>query len=73
MGEAWLVAAVAVAIAAAEVIKTRSRWVVPFLVIVVLGDKPLTETIKALVDRARPTLNPIAHTPDEHSSTAAAF
>ena len=34
----------------------------PFLVAVILGDKILTETIKQLVDRARPALEPVAAT-----------
>ena len=50
----------------------------PFLLTVVVGDKLLTETIKHLVDRVRPDLNPVAATlgpsfPSGHSSTAAAF
>jgi membrane-associated phospholipid phosphatase len=49
-----------------------------FMVIVFAGDKLVTTGIKDLVDRARPTLNPLAHTlgpsfPSGHSSTAAAF
>jgi membrane-associated phospholipid phosphatase len=57
--------------------RTRNRWVVPFLVAVILGDKILTETIKQLVDRARPALEPVAATlgpsfPSGHTSTAAA-
>jgi membrane-associated phospholipid phosphatase len=65
-------------IALAEIGRTRSRWIVPFLLAVVVGDKLLTDTIKHLVDRVRPDLNPIAATlgpsfPSGHSSTAAAF
>ncbi len=45
---------------------------------VFVGDKLVTNGIKDLVDRARPTLNPIAETlgpsfPSGHSSTAASF
>ena len=42
--------------------RTRSRWVVPFLLLVVAGNGILTTTIKHLVDRVRPDLNPIAET-----------
>jgi undecaprenyl-diphosphatase len=77
LGATWTVIAVAVAVAAVEIARTRSRWVVPFLLAVMLGDKLLTEAIKHLVDRARPTLEPVAATlgpsfPSGHSSTAAA-
>jgi membrane-associated phospholipid phosphatase len=49
-----------------------------FVGVVFAGDKLVTTAIKDLVDRARPTFNPVAHTlgpsfPSGHSSTAAAF
>jgi membrane-associated phospholipid phosphatase len=49
-----------------------------FVAVVYAGDKLITNAIKDLVDRARPTLNPIAQTlgpsfPSGHASTAAAF
>ena len=77
LGETWTVVVVAVAVAAVEIARTRSRWVAPFLLAVILGDKLLTETVKELVDRARPALEPVAATlgpsfPSGHSSTAAA-
>jgi undecaprenyl-diphosphatase len=55
---------------------TRSRWTVPFLVTAIIGDKLVTSGLKALVDRVRPDLNPVAETlgpsfPSGHSSTAA--
>jgi membrane-associated phospholipid phosphatase len=78
LGATWTVIIVGTVIALAETARTRSRWIVPFLLAVVIGDKLLTETIKQLVDRVRPDLNPIAATlgpsfPSGHSSTAAAF
>jgi membrane-associated phospholipid phosphatase len=78
LGETWTAVIVGGAIALAEIGRTRSRWTVPFLLAVVVGDKLLTETIKHLVDRVRPHLNPVAATlgpsfPSGHSSTAAAF
>lgn len=77
LGETWLVIVVAIVVATVEIARTRSRWVVPFLVAVILGDKLLTEAIKQLVDRARPALEPVAATlgpsfPSGHTSTAAA-
>ena len=50
----------------------------PFLLIVVAGNGILTTTVKELVDRVRPALNPIAETlgpsfPSGHSSWSAAF
>ena len=77
LGEAYLVAAVAVVVALVELLRTRSRWVVPFLIAVILGDKLLTAGIKEVVDRARPELEAVAATlgpsfPSGHSSTAAA-
>jgi undecaprenyl-diphosphatase len=50
--------------------------VIPFLAVAIAGEKLVTTAIKDLVDRARPTLNPIARTlgpsfPSGHSSTAA--
>ena len=62
LGETWMVVVVAVAVALVEIARTRSRWVVPFLLAVILGDKLLTETVKQLVDRARPALEPVAAT-----------
>ncbi len=58
--------------------RAPSRYLLPFILVVVLGDKLITTAIKQLVDRARPELNPIAETlgpsfPSGHSSTAAAF
>jgi undecaprenyl-diphosphatase len=77
LGGTWAVVVAAVAVAAIEIARTRSRWVVPFLLVVIVGDTLLTETIKALVDRARPELDPVAATlgpsfPSGHTSTAAA-
>ncbi len=77
LGATWTVIAVALAVAAVEIARTRSHWMVPFLLTVMLGDKLLTEAIKQLVDRARPELEPVAATlgpsfPSGHTATAAA-
>jgi membrane-associated phospholipid phosphatase len=78
LGATRTVLIVGAAIALAEIGRVRSRSIVPFLLAVVVGDKLLTETIKHLVDRVRPDLDPVAATlgpsfPSGHSSTAAAF
>jgi len=77
LGETWAVVVTAVVVAAVEIARTRSRWVVPFLLVVILGNTLLTEAIKQLVDRARPAIEPVAATlgpsfPSGHTSTAAA-
>ena len=78
LGETWFVAVGGAALLAIEWRRTRNRWVVAFLLAVVLGDKLLTTVIKDLLDRSRPDLNRVAATlgpsfPSGHSSTAAAF
>lgn len=77
LGETVTVVVVALVVAAVELAHTRNRWVAPFLLAVIVGDKLLTEAIKQLVDRARPALEPVAATlgpsfPSGHTSTAAA-
>jgi len=78
LGEPLVIVALAVVVGVAETVRTRGVWVVPFLLIVVGGNGILTTTVKELVDRVRPALNPIAETlgpsfPSGHSSWSAAF
>lgn len=78
LGDATAVVVLAVILAVAETVRTRNRWVIPFVVLVVGGNALLTTIVKALVDRVRPSLNPIAETlgpsfPSGHSSWSAAF
>jgi len=79
LGSIYPVVGLCVLLAVAETIRTRSRWVVPFLILALGGQEILTVTIKALVDRARPTLfNPASaglgpSFPSGHSATAAVF
>jgi membrane-associated phospholipid phosphatase len=78
VGEPKVVVALAALVAIAETIRMRSRWVILFMALVVAGNGLITTTVKELADRARPTLNPIAHTlgpsfPSGHSSWSAAF
>jgi undecaprenyl-diphosphatase len=77
LGETVTVTVVAVVVAGVEYARTRNRWVVLFLVAVILGDKLLTAGVKELVDRARPEIEAVAATlgpsfPSGHTSTAAA-
>jgi len=77
-GKPSSIAVLAVVLAAVETWRTRSRWVAPFLLLVVAGNGIITTTVKNLVERVRPTLNPIAETlgpsfPSGHSSWTAAF
>jgi undecaprenyl-diphosphatase len=77
LGEAWTVLPVAALISLVDLVRRKTFWTLPFLLIVILGDKLLTQELKQLVDRARPTLEPVAATlgpsfPSGHSSTAAA-
>ena len=46
LGKPGVVAAMAVALAIVETVRTRSRWVAPFLLIVVGGNGMITTTIK---------------------------
>ena len=69
---------IGVVVGAIEWIRVPNRWIAPFLVAVTVGDSIVTNTIKGIVDRARPTIEPVAATlgpsfPSGHSSTAAAF
>ena len=78
LGEPGVVVGLAAVLAVVETVRTRSVWVVPFVLVVVAGNGILTTTVKHLADRVRPTLNPIAETlgpsfPSGHSSWSAAF
>jgi membrane-associated phospholipid phosphatase len=78
LGQPATVTALAVVLGVVETVRTRSRWIIPFLVVVVAGNGLITTTIKHLADRVRPSFNPIAETlgpsfPSGHSSWSAAF
>jgi membrane-associated phospholipid phosphatase len=70
---------VCVVLASVETFRTRSAWIVPFLVVLLGGEEILSNSIKALVDRTRPSFIPSAVAglgpsfPSGHSATAAAF
>ena len=78
VGQPGSVAVLAALVALVETIRTRNRWIAPFMLLVIEGTGLLTTTVKELADRARPALNPIAETlgpsfPSGHSSWSAAF
>jgi undecaprenyl-diphosphatase len=78
VGQPLSIGILAALVALAETIRTRNRWTVPFMLLVMAGTGLLTTTVKELADRARPALNPIAETlgpsfPSGHSSWSAAF
>ena len=66
-------------LAAVETLRTRSAWILPFLVVVLVGEEVLTISIKDLANRTRPSFDPAAVSglgpsfPSGHSATAAAF
>ena len=60
-----------------EMIRRPTRWLPVFLITVTVGQALMSSLIKELVDRVRPTANPIAHTlgpsfPSGHTTGAAA-
>jgi membrane-associated phospholipid phosphatase len=78
LGSTSMAIVVCCLVALVDVRRTRNRWTALFLLAVIAGDKLLTSGLKALVDRVRPALNPVAETlgpsfPSGHSSTAAAL
>jgi membrane-associated phospholipid phosphatase len=78
LGETYTVVGLAVVLVFAELRRAPSRWILPFLVAVIVGDKLITVAVKELVARVRPTLDPAAQAlgasfPSGHTSTAAAF
>lgn len=77
LGETWTVILAAATVALVDRARMRTYRAVPFLLVVMLGDKLLTDALKHLIDRARPALEPVAATlgpsfPSGHTATAAA-
>ena len=78
LGETWFVLVLAVVVSVVAYLRRPNRWIPVFLLTVLVGQWLLTNGIKELLDRVRPTLNPIAETlgpsfPSGHTTTAAAF
>ena len=77
LGSASVIVGFTIGVLVVEMIRRPSRWVPVFLVVVVIGQTVMTREVKDLVDRVRPTANPIAHTlgpsfPSGHTTGAAA-
>ena len=78
LGSIEIVVGLAIAVAAVDFYRTRSRWSLPFLLSVLVGMELLMHAVKDLVERVRPALNPAAASlgpsfPSGHSATSAAF
>jgi membrane-associated phospholipid phosphatase len=78
VGDSRVVIVLAVVVGIVEYVRRPSRWIPPFLVVVIGGQILLTNGIKDVLDRVRPEFNPIAETlgpsfPSGHSAAAAAF
>jgi membrane-associated phospholipid phosphatase len=69
---------VAILIAIVEYVRRPSRWILPFLAIVIVGEILIVNGIKDFLDRVRPEFNPLAEAlgpsfPSGHAAGAAAF
>jgi membrane-associated phospholipid phosphatase len=78
LGSTNVIVIALVVVAIVEYVRIPNRWVPVFLVTVVVGDVVLVNTIKGILDRVRPTFDPIAERlgpsfPSGHSAGAAAF
>jgi membrane-associated phospholipid phosphatase len=78
LGNIRLVIVFAVLVVLIDAFRSRSGWPALFLVVVLAGMELADTGVKDLVDRVRPTLDPVAATlgpsfPSGHSATAAAF
>jgi undecaprenyl-diphosphatase len=79
LGSITTIVVLALAVAILETYRTRSAWVLAFLVVLLGGEEVLTISIKDLAGRARPSFDPSAVAglgpsfPSGHSATAAAF
>ena len=78
LGGVWLVTVLAVVVAIVGYVRRPNRWIPGFLLAVLVGEVLLSNGIKQLLDRVRPTFNPIAahlgpSFPSGHSTAAAAF
>ena len=78
LGETWMAVVLVIVVSVVGYLRRPSRWIPVFMLTVLVGQWLLTNGIKELLDRVRPTLNPIAETlgpsfPSGHTTTAAAM
>jgi membrane-associated phospholipid phosphatase len=76
-GSTGVIVGFTLAVFVVEMIRKPSRWLPVFLVAVTVGQTLMSTFVKDLLDRVRPTANPIAHTlgpsfPSGHTTGAAA-
>jgi undecaprenyl-diphosphatase len=76
-GSTGVILGFTVGVLVVEMIRRPSRWLPVFVIAVVVGQTLMSTGIKELLDRVRPTVNPIAHTlgpsfPSGHTTGAAA-
>ena len=76
-GSTGVIVGFTIAVFVIEMVRRPSRWLPVFLLAVTIGQTLLSTQVKDLVDRIRPTANPIAHTlgpsfPSGHTTGAAA-
>jgi undecaprenyl-diphosphatase len=77
LGSTWVLVVLTVTVFVVEMLRRPSRWLPVFLIAVTIGQTLMSNLIKDLVDRVRPTVNPVAHTlgpsfPSGHTTGAAA-
>jgi undecaprenyl-diphosphatase len=76
-GSTGVIVGFTVGVLVVEMIRRPSRWLPVFVIAVTVGQTLMSTGIKELLDRVRPTANPIAHTlgpsfPSGHTTGAAA-
>jgi undecaprenyl-diphosphatase len=76
-GSTGVIVGFSVGVFVVEMIRRPSRWLPVFLITVTIGQTLMSTQVKNLLDRVRPTANPIAHTlgpsfPSGHTTGAAA-
>ena len=76
-GSTGVIVGFTAAVFVVEMIRRPTRWLPVFLIAVTVGQTLMSTLIKELLDRVRPTANPIAHTlgpsfPSGHTTGAAA-
>jgi undecaprenyl-diphosphatase len=78
LGSTYFIVIALIVVAVLEYVRIPNRWVPVFLVTVMVGDVVVVNTIKGILNRVRPTFDPIAERlgpsfPSGHSAAAAAF
>src|ERR671920_969580 len=62
VGQPFSASAIAAVFAVGMAIRTRDRWIIPFMLVAVGGTSLLTTVLKGAIDRVRPAVNPLAET-----------